>query len=190
MNNLVLKFQDKTGSFWTLVPIVPAGKVWTLFSDMYIALLGIVKGWWPAPSGESNWYYFLISGTPRLSLSTLPLPVLGDKLFVLLIVALGDYNSVVKHLYFSILPPNIPCLLFEIFHPFVSKLLPFIAYVDAQKGQSHRDLIFQMKQFKSNGPQTPLLWVILNNVWVRERKRNHTGSKKSPVKNQNNWKSC
>lgn len=45
-----------------------------------------------------------------------------------------------------------------------------MAYVDAQKGQSHRDLIFEMKQFKQNGPQTPPLWVVLNNLWVQEWK--------------------
>lgn len=101
----------------------------------------------------------------------LPLPVLGEKFFVLLIVSLGNYNSVVKHLYFSILPLHLSMFTVQFFSiHFLSKLLPSMAYVDAQKGQSHRDLIFEMKQFKQNGPQTPPLWVVLNNLWVQEWK--------------------
>lgn len=75
------------------------------FSDMNTALLGIVKGWWPAPSGGHSRCDFLISGTPRVSLPTYPLCVLGEMLFALPIVSLGDYNSVVRHWYFSI-PPS------------------------------------------------------------------------------------
>ena len=81
-------------------PLLQLVKRGCWFSDMNTALLGIVKGWWPAPSGEYNRCDFLISGTPRPSLPTFPLCVLGEMLFVLLIVSLEDCNSVVKTLVF------------------------------------------------------------------------------------------
>jgi len=73
------------------------------FGDINVALLGMAQGCRPAPSGEHSRCDFLISGALKLSLRACPLCA-GEMLFVLLIVLLGDYDSVIVCWHFSISP--------------------------------------------------------------------------------------